>query len=120
MQSRVFPIFRSKAVDDFRIQAIQGIYIDAAIRFHVQGAMHLGGGILSGLAVVMPPNDGQHLHAAVRPCRRSIVFEHPGQNSFERLGIGIAEACSLCQLRIDAAIGALDAVVHAVLHAHSV
>ena len=57
--------------------------------------MDLGCRMLSGPAVMLPPDHGQDQHASVGTSSRSIVFEKSRQNPLDDFRIGIAEAAAI-------------------------
>src|SRR5439155_16581652 len=90
------------------------------IHINRERAVHFGRRMLSRLAIVLPPQHLQHLHAAVRARRGSIVLEELRQDGLYYFGIFFAEAGALGELRIDAPVALVDSVIDAVLHAHRV
>src|SRR5665213_762914 len=82
--------------------------------------MNLSRRILSGLAVVLPPDHLDYFHAAIWPCGRRIVFEKFWQNFFDRFSVGVTKSSLLRQLVIHASVENIDASVDSMLHSHCV
>src|ERR1035441_3290419 len=82
--------------------------------------MNLSRGILARLAVVLPPNHLENLHATLGSCGRRVVLEQFREYLFDRFRIFVAETRSLVQLGIHASVENIDTFIDSVLHAHGV
>src|SRR5580704_1886176 len=82
--------------------------------------MNLRRRVLAGLAVVLPPNHLENLHAALRSRGRGIVLKQFRKYFFDQVRIFVTETSSLGQLRIHTPVEDVDPSFDSVLHAHGV
>ena len=86
----------------------------------MQTAVYFGRGILAALAIMLPPVQLNHFHAAIGACRGSVVFKQCTQSLFKNFCIIFSKTGFFGKLAVDAAIGCIKAKIKAVLHANSV
>lgn len=82
--------------------------------------VHLGGGVLAGRTVVLPPVELADLHGAFRTGGGDVVFKEGTQAFLDHLRVLLGKAYLLGQLDVDGAIDLVEAEADKVLGAHGV